>query len=79
MPIADNTSATPPNNASNSIGDRRPSSDRASHSSIVRTSAIGCSGSMAITADRTCETSDFGSTPLFTTSAMAGRACWVTG
>ena len=61
------------------MGERRPSSDRAIHSSIVRTSAIGCSGSMAFTVDLTCDTSVFGSIALLTTSAMNGRACCETG
>ena len=55
MPMADSMSATAPKSASSTIGVRRPSSDRAIHSSIVRTSAIGCSGSIDATAARTCD------------------------
>ena len=71
--------ANPPNNASNSIGARRPSSDRAIHSSMVRTSAIGCSGSISATADRTSATTVRGSKRVLTISPMFGLACCVTG
>ena len=79
MPIAESTSATPPNSATSSIGARRPSSDRAIHSSIVRTSAIACSGSIPATADRTCDTSARGSTRVFTISPIPALACCRTG
>ena len=79
MPIADSVSATAPNSASSSIGARRPSSDRAIHSSIVLTSAIGCSGSISATAERTCDTSACGSIRVLTVSAMLGSGCCVIG
>ena len=79
MPMADSVRATAPNSASSSIGERRPSSDRAIHCPIVRTSAIGCSGSIDATAERTCDTSACSFVPVFTTSAIAAFGCWATG
>ena len=52
---------------------------RAIQSSIVRTVASGCSGSIRCAASRSAETTDDGSTVVFSTIAIDGRASCVTG
>ena len=69
-----------PNSASSIIGVRRLSSDRAIHCSIVRTSAIGCSGSIDCDGGahlRRPASADRGRSSA--TSAIAGRGCCATG